>query len=187
MSEKTNWLLRPRVFLGLLIFAVIVVFLVGYHNHQMKQQRKMATSSVGRSRGTSYPAKSVNHNVLSALPVIKVSIAGHTFKLWLASTAAEKDAGLMHVKKLAADRGMIFLFHTPKPKTFWMKNTPVPLDLIFLYATKVKRIYTMKPMQTKVLYPSKQPVTAAIELKAGTCAKLGLKPGDRIKLPVSAG
>lgn len=187
MSEKNNWFLRPRVFFGLLIFAVIVVFLIGYHNNQMKQQRKMAESSIGQSGRSIHPAKSLTHNVLSSLPVVKVSIAGHIFKLWLASTTVEKEAGLMHVKKLAADRGMMFIFHTPQPKTFWMKNTPIPLDLIFLYASKVKRIYTMTPMQTKVLYPSKQPVTAAIELSAGTCAKLGLRPGDRIKLPVSAG
>ncbi len=187
MNELTNWFLRPRVFLGMLIFAFIVVFLVGYHNNQIKQQHKMAASGTGRSAGAGYPAKRPTHNVLSHLPVIKVAIAGQIFKLWLASTTAEKEAGLMHVSQLAADRGMIFLFHTPKPETFWMKNTPIPLDLVFLNATKVARIYTMKPLQTKVLYPSKEPVTAAIELKAGTCAKLGLKPGDQIKLPVSAG
>ncbi len=185
MGEMTSWLLRPRIVIGLLIFAVIVLFLVGYNAKQVKQ-REMATSASNHAGKTIAPERKTIRNALSTLPVISVSIAGHPFKLWLANTTAEETAGLMHVHDLAADRGMVFLFRKAKPEAFWMKNTPLPLDLIFLNRSTVVRIYTMKPMNSKLLYPSKQAVTAAIELNAGTCAKLGLKSGDRIKLPVSA-
>lgn len=186
MSETANWYLRPRVLIGMLLFVIIFLYLVGWHNHAMKQKKGTAKATSKQAGSTGKPAKKPRRNVLGALPVVKVEIAGHPFKLWLASTLAEKKAGLMQVNHLASDRGMLFLFHTAKPETFWMKNTPIPLDLVFLDGATVGRIYTMKPMNSKLLYSSKQPVTAAIELQAGICAKLGLKPGDQIKLPVSA-
>jgi uncharacterized membrane protein (UPF0127 family) len=182
-NMTTSWFMRPRTLLGVLIAVLVVLYLVGLSNKKRHTASKSVSAAKPSGDGAAVPPAAER---LAKLPVVSVTIAGKHFQLWLATTPAEKASGLMFVKHLAADQGMIFLFHHTAPKTFWMKNTPLPLDAIFLNGSKIVRMYTMKPMNSKRLYPSVQPVTAAIELNGGTCAKLGLKPGDHIVLPVSA-
>ena len=182
----SDWIKRPRVVVGIVIGALVVFYLIGLS--KKKPASKSMTAPVPTAIPTAPPAPSAaqTQSRLKQLPVVNVMIGGRKFKLWLATTTAEQTAGLMHVTDLPSDRGMIFLFHHAAPKTFWMKNTPLPLDVIFLHGSTVVRMYNMKPMNSHQLYPSVQPVTAAIELCSGTCAELGLKPGDQIHLPVSA-
>ena len=182
----SDWIKRPRVLLGIIIAAVVVFYLIGVSKHKPAAKHTAASPPVAVHPAFTAPSAVQTRNRLKQLPVVNVMIGGRKFKLWLATTAAEQTSGLMDVTHLARDRGMLFLFHHDVPKTFWMKNTPLPLDVIFLHGSTVVRMYTMKPMNSRLLYPSVQPVTAGIELRGGTCAKLGLKPGDQIHLPVSA-
>lgn len=182
----SDWIKRPRVLLGIIIGALVVFYLVGSSLKKPSSKSTTAPAPTAAPTTPQTPSAAQTQSRLKQLPVVNVMIGGQKFKLWLATTTAEQTAGLMHVAHLPSDRGMIFLFHHTAPKTFWMKNTPLPLDVIFLHGSTVVRMYTMKPMNSHQLYPSVQPVTAGIELCAGTCAKLGLKPGDQIHLPVSA-
>ncbi len=188
MSENASWLLKPRNLVGLLITVLIVLYLIGVGRNKL--QKGGAPATAGSSTATVGAHPSARHvlsqNNLRTLPVIQTLIASKPFKLWLASSKAQQEAGLMHVSFLPADRGMLFTFQPSAKKAFWMKNTPLPLDVIFLASNKVVRIYTMAPMNDTRIYSSGVPVNAAIELNAGTCAKLGLKPGDIITLPVGA-
>ena len=182
----SDWIKRPRVLLGIIIGVVVVLYLIGLSKKKPVSKSTTAPALASAPSSPRTPSAAQTQSRLKELPVVNVMIGGQQFKLWLATTTAEQTAGLMHVTYLPSDRGMIFLFHHTAPKTFWMKNTPLPLDVIFLHGSTVVRLYTMKPMNSHQLYPSVQPVTAGIELCGGTCAKLGLKPGDQIHLPVSA-
>ena len=117
----------------------------------------------------------------------------------LALTPEELERGLMKRKSLAEDGGMLFVFQKPGIHKFWMKDTWIPLDVIFV-DTKgvVTAIHTMTPEPRKpneseaaycgrlTTYSSQKPVIAAIELNAGTAASLGLEVGDTIELRLEA-
>ena len=108
----------------------------------------------------------------------------------------ERTRGLMFRASLADDGGMLFLFKKSEKHSFWMRNTLIPLDVIFIdLKGKITAIHTMKVERPRAedeseeaylmrlpSYPSKMPVIAAIELNAGMANALGLKVGDRIEI-----
>jgi uncharacterized membrane protein (UPF0127 family) len=101
-----------------------------------------------------------------------------TLKLHLALTAVERAQGYMHVKDLPSQEGMLFVFDKADKQCFWMKDTLVPLDLVFL--DENNRVVKMHPNMTplsEIRYCSDQPVRKAIEMKAGRLQELGLKVG----------
>jgi uncharacterized protein len=103
----------------------------------------------------------------------------HRFHVEVARTAQEQATGLMFRRTLAGDRGMIFPMQPPRFASFWMKNTLIPLDLLFLRAGGT--ISSIAPMATPLsLAPieSVEPVVAVLELKGGEAARRGIKPGD---------
>ncbi len=122
---------------------------------------------------------------LDKLPTISVTINGHLFKLWVARTDAQQRRGLMFIHSMPVDRGMIFVFPYSQDETFWMKNTYIPLDLVFLDRSgRVSQFETMPAWDGTVhYYPSLNAVRYAIELNAGTTQRLGLSVGYRILLP----
>jgi uncharacterized protein len=123
-------------------------------------------------------------NNLLNLPQEKVKLGTKVFVLWIASTPEQQEQGLMFVHSMAADHGMIFVFSQVAPQTFWMKNTLIPLDLIFLGPDgTIVRHYTMPPDGGKQLYSSDVPVQYAIEINAGCFAALHLNDGQHIDLP----
>ncbi|MDX8478769.1 DUF192 domain-containing protein [Mesorhizobium sp. VK24D] len=109
-----------------------------------------------------------------------------SFSIEIADTSDEREAGLMFRKDMADDHGMLFVFETPGEVTFWMKNTPMPLDLVFVGQDgKIKAIKRGEP-ESEAIIPAGQPVSFVLELKAGTAAKDGLKDGDLLRHPVIA-
>ena len=98
----------------------------------------------------------------------------------------------MKRESMPADRGMIFVFRTQQPLTFWMKDTLIPLDILYLNAQgKVVSIHRMLPNDKDafgeyVTTPSDAPSKYAIELNAGQAAASGVKAGDQIDLPPAA-
>lgn len=120
----------------------------------------------------------------SAQPAtIKVDIGGKVFTLEVADTPALRQQGLMFRKEMAADHGMLFIFDKPDKHGFWMKNTYIPLDLIYLDATgKIVDIQPLKPLEEAAVYPAAE-ASFAIELNAGVAKEQKLAPGQVIKLP----
>jgi uncharacterized membrane protein (UPF0127 family) len=105
----------------------------------------------------------------------------HVFAVEMALTPEEQMKGLMFRRELPQGQGMLFDFQHEQPTTFWMKNTYVSLDMIFIRADgRVLRIAENTVPLSESLVPSGGPVRAVLEVPAGTARKLGIKPGDRV-------
>lgn len=115
----------------------------------------------------------------------KAIVAGEEILLEVARTPSEQAMGLMYRKSLPANRGMLFPFEPPQPVNFWMKNTVIPLDMVFVRNGVVKAIAANVPPCTSDPCPSYGPGTTVdqvIELRGGRAAELGLKVGDRVTI-----
>lgn len=113
-----------------------------------------------------------------------VTLDGHPFAVEIATTAAQQEHGLMDRTSMAADHGMLFVFPDSQPRTFWMKNTLIPLDMLFFDANRHLVAIQANAQPCKAdpcqLYPSNAPARYVLELNAGTAAKLGARKGDVI-------
>jgi len=108
----------------------------------------------------------------------------HDFKVWIADDERSRERGLMFVKSLPAGRGMLFLFERPRFASFWMKNTFLSLDIVFIGpdGVVVNVARNAKPLALEPI-ESEAPVTGVLELVAGTAAKIGLTPGAHVLHP----
>jgi hypothetical protein len=96
----------------------------------------------------------------------------------VAATADQQEKGLMFRRALPADEGMIFPFDPPQEVSFWMKNTLIPLDMIFIRPDRrIGRIATAKALDLTPV-PSGEPISAVLEIRAGRAAELGIREGD---------
>jgi|CXWL01.1.fsa_nt_gi uncharacterized membrane protein (UPF0127 family) len=107
----------------------------------------------------------------------------------IAVTPQQQEQGLMFRKSLAENSGMLFIFDQERMMSFWMKNTLIPLDVIFLdQQGTVVDIQTMPPCLSEQAecpsYPAKGKAKYALEINAGKAEKLGLKNGDLLKLNI---
>jgi uncharacterized membrane protein (UPF0127 family) len=109
----------------------------------------------------------------------------HAFTVEIADTEPEREKGLMFRKELPEGRGMLFDFHREQEVGFWMQNTYIPLDMIFIQGDgRVLRIAeSTEPLSTRII-PSNGPVRAVLEVIGGTARKLGIAPGDRVASPI---
>ena len=104
----------------------------------------------------------------------------HRFTVEVAATPEQQAMGLMFRRSLGRNRGMIFPMGEPRMAAFWMKNTLIPLDIIFLRADgRIARIATAKPLDLSSV-PSGEPVTAVLEIRGGRATQLGIRRGDRV-------
>ena len=131
--------------------------------------------------GSTEAAKSASGLSVVALDIRTVSGKSHSFKVEVARTDAEQARGLMFRESLAPDAGMIFPMDPPRPASFWMKNTVIPLDMIFVRPDGViARIaaetvpYSLDPVD------SGEPVAAVLEIAGGRAAQLGISEGDKV-------
>lgn len=105
----------------------------------------------------------------------------HTFQVEIANDDATRERGLMYRRYMAADRGMLFEFDRTAPVGFWMKNTYIPLDMIFIsLAGVVTNIVADAEPLSERLIPSGPPCAAVLELNGGEAAAIGLKVGDKV-------
>lgn len=112
---------------------------------------------------------------------IRTSEATHAFVVELAASGSEQAQGLMFRTQLAPDKGMIFPFPEDRVASFWMKNTVIPLDIIFIRRDgTIESIaantipYSLAPVR------SNEPVATVLEIAAGRAAELGIEPGDTV-------
>jgi uncharacterized membrane protein (UPF0127 family) len=109
------------------------------------------------------------------------------FTVELAASPAQRAQGLMFRTELEEDRGMLFDFGEPQRASMWMRNTYVPLDMLFVAADgRITQIATDTEPLTDTVIASRAPVRAVLELRAGVTEKLGIAPGDRIVHPLFA-
>jgi uncharacterized membrane protein (UPF0127 family) len=104
----------------------------------------------------------------------------HRFTVEVAATAEQQERGLMFRNSLAPDRGMIFPYDPPQDVAFWMKNTLIPLDIIFIRADgTIARITRAEAMDLTPL-PAGEPIAAVLEIRGGRAAELGIREGDAV-------
>lgn len=107
------------------------------------------------------------------------------FSIELALSAEEQQQGLMFRRSLPADAGMLFDFGETRPASFWMKNTLIPLDMLFIAADgRVADIHERAVPLSEASIVSKVPVRAVLEVNGGTVSRLGIKPGDLVHHPI---
>ncbi len=106
-------------------------------------------------------------------------------RLEVADDQAQRAQGMMYRKSVPTDTGMIFLFDEEAPQSFWMKNTYVPLDIIFVSADKkIVNIHQNTTPLSEQRYPSTAPAKYVVEVAAGYTAAYGINPGDEIDFVV---
>lgn len=122
----------------------------------------------------------------SVQPLEIVTKSGvHVFSVEMATTEEEKTTGLMYRKELADGKGMLFDFSPEQEVSMWMKNTYIPLDMIFIRADgRILRIAeNTEPLSTKII-PSGGLAKGVLEVIGGTAQKYGIRPGDRVAHPL---
>lgn len=103
------------------------------------------------------------------------------FKVELANTDASRSRGMMFRSQMAPDAGMLFDFFTEQPASFWMRNTLIPLDMLFIKADgTILNIHQRAIPHDETSISSAGPVRAVLELNGGTASRLGIKPGDKV-------
>jgi len=105
----------------------------------------------------------------------------HKFDVEVAVTPQQLTQGLMFRSSMPEDHGMLFLFGMPEERNFWMKNTLIPLDIIYISPQgTINHIHENAVPHDETPLPSKGPTMHVLELNGGLTAKLGIKPGDAV-------
>ncbi len=122
----------------------------------------------------------------AAKPVtVAMGIGVETFNLEIADTDEEQQHGLMNRRYMPPDHGMVFVFEEEDQQSFWMKNTFIPLDILYLDASgTVVSIKQMKP-HDETGVASDRPAMYAVELNRGAALRAGVKVGDQLEIPAT--
>lgn len=155
---------------------------------------RLTTIALAAALLASCRGEGVSNNV-QAQPAARVSPAGmdlatvtvesggrrHGFTVEMARTPAQQERGLMERRELAADAGMLFPFDPPQPASFWMRNTLIPLDMIFIRPDgTIARVAANTVPLSEAPVGVDEPVTAVLEIRGGRSAELGVREGDRV-------
>jgi uncharacterized membrane protein (UPF0127 family) len=116
--------------------------------------------------------------------VLETDSGPHSYSVEIATTDGERARGLMFRRTLPEASGMLFLYDEPQRVDMWMRNTYIPLDMVFITADgRVDRIETnTEPFSTDIIMSDGE-VVGVLELNAGQAVKIGLQPGDRVIHP----
>ena len=119
--------------------------------------------------------------------VAETSSGERSFTIEVADDLSERSRGLMFRETMADDHGMLFVFEQTQEVGFWMKDTPMPLDLVFIAQDgRVRGVLPGEPFSEALISPG-EPVRFVLELKRGTAEKTGIKNGDLIRHPLIGG
>jgi uncharacterized membrane protein (UPF0127 family) len=149
-----------------------------------------AASSGGSSSQRQFPLATLPTSTVTVSPVpvpgqSTRDLPAHTFRIWIANTPDTQQEGFMFVpiEEIADDQGMLFVFSDERVRGFWMKNTITSLDIAFARSDgTIVAVHTMPPL-TLQTFSSIEPAMFALEVKAGTFARLGIREGDRLAIP----
>lgn len=116
-----------------------------------------------------------------ALRTDVLRVKGHEIRAEIARDPGEMARGLMYRHSLGRDRGMLFVYETPRILSFWMKNTRIPLDIAFLDdGGRILQIEEMRPYDELSRTVSREPARYALEMNQGWFVRNGVAAGDRI-------
>lgn len=106
------------------------------------------------------------------------------FEIWIADTDQRKAQGLMFVRSLAPQRGMLFVNDSPRTLSMWMKNTYIPLDMVFIDAGgRIQQIVAQTTPHSLDTIRSDKPALAVLEIGGGEAQRLGIAPGQHVLHP----
>jgi uncharacterized membrane protein (UPF0127 family) len=121
----------------------------------------------------------------STVTVVTADGRQHVFKVDIADTDMTRARGLMYRRQMAADQGMLFDYKFETETAFWMKNTLIPLDMIFIRGNgTIANIAERAVPHDETGIPSAGAVRGVLEVNGGTAARLGIKPGDKVLNPI---
>ncbi len=130
--------------------------------------------------------RDANGNPLEALTVV-TDTGEHRFMVEIADDDAERQRGLMERPPLADDRGMLFQFPDVAERGFWMRNTPSPLDIIYIDPRgRIVSIARNATPNSDAVIPSNGPASGVLEIRGGRAAEIGAEPGDLVRHPFFA-
>src|SRR5690606_21929232 len=116
------------------------------------------------------------------IAVIHSGAESHRFTVEIADDDAERARGLMFREELAPDAGMLFDFVDERPVAFWMQNTLIPLDMLFIKADgTIARVHAEAVPMDQTSIPSGEPVRFVLEIAGGRAAELGIVAGDTLE------
>jgi uncharacterized protein len=108
----------------------------------------------------------------------------HRFEVWIADTPARQAQGLMFVRSLPPLRGMLFVHEQPRPIGMWMKNTFIPLDMLFIGADgRIQQIVENTTPHSLEVIRSRAPALGVLEIAGGEARRLGIRPGQKVSHP----
>ncbi|MBV1707847.1 MAG: DUF192 domain-containing protein [Hyphomicrobiales bacterium] len=138
-------------------------------------RRFLAILGVVLGQATAHGAPVLDHLTITT------ASGPHKFNVEVMRGTAQLERGLMFRRFMPKDHGMLFDFGTTAPVMMWMKNTYIPLDMVFIDKSGhvINVAANAQPMDLKII-PSAKPAYAALELNAGVAATIGLKPGDEV-------
>ena len=126
---------------------------------------------------------------LAAFPQDKLEITDgkklkYVFQVWLADSPQRQSQGLMFVRDLPDLRGMLFIHQQPQPISMWMKNTYIPLDMVFIDSRgRIQQIIAQATPHSLDIIRSDKPARAVLEIAGGEAQRLGLHPGQKVTHP----
>lgn len=146
----------------------------------------LSSCSSHGAQGAGTTVEAAARHPQSGLAVVPLTVTSkgkvHRFRVEVAATRAEQAQGLMFRTAMGRDEGMIFPMNPPRPAAFWMKNTVIPLDIIFVAPDgRIANIAAQTVPYSEVSLPSMGPVKAVLELNGGQAAELGIGPGDLVQ------
>jgi len=150
---------------------------------QILRQFLLLALLVVAGAGSAAPAQ-LAHFPTATLTIVTAS-GRHKFAVEVATTPAQMQQGLMFRQSLAPDAGMLFDFGAPTMAEMWMKNTLIPLDMLFVDAKgRIVNIRQRAVPGSLATIAAAAPVRAVIELNGGTAARLDIRPADRVIFPI---
>ncbi|WP_244532954.1 DUF192 domain-containing protein [Geitlerinema sp. PCC 9228] len=178
-------MVRWRVVSTVTVVATAAIALVAFRSQADGVTR--AVETIDRSPLAGMAAIKEQKKQGQQLPVTaRMQVGDTTVDLEVAQTAEQRRVGLMYRRSLPRNRGMLFRFDSPRVVRFWMKNTLIPLDMIFLRDGRVEKVVAEAPPCDRPVCPTYGmeaiPINQVIELNAGRAAELGIQAGDRVRI-----
>lgn len=171
--------------LNLNLFIVLFCIVVSVSGYGLAQQEVDNSGPIKIpppiEGGVQFPQKIDEKLLVESLSILKHNGERHKFTVEVAATRAQQNKGLMFREAMPVDHGMLFVFDDNKERSFWMKNTLISLDIIFIRSDGViHSIYEEAQPRSLQSIKSNGPSVAALELLGGQVAKRGINIGDRI-------
>lgn len=139
-----------------------------------------STAVVGRSRRGTSAASGADTTAPSGLQVTQLTVAGHTVTAEVADTEPARERGLMDRDSLPPDHGMLFVYSQEASRSFWMRNTKIPLDIAFMDQNGIIVDIQHMKAESDALHTSSQPAMYALEMNEGWFAAHDVKVGARV-------